>query len=1087
MQEDEDLIEDEVSNEEDLEKEQPLSKGNPITNLIKNPLGSIANKLSGLFGKKKKQKKSLIKSVLEKIPFKVKIFIGLAIIFILIAVIIIMLIGDLATKETITTRNNAVKSLAIDENSSEASKLALELFQNYDSLIGFTTDQLQQIYQTFLDNNSNENNYILTSGKKEFGKEDGSKFTINAKRSLYQHIQRTEKYNFNKIKWKEYTHTQDGIDIETEENDELELIFPKGIDEDTKATLLKTTAPYLLTQDIPFGLLCGMVGYSGNRTSNDITIAEKFTYQVIKESLTKITLNKYDLETIKYKTSYDDVNYNRYTYSYTVNTYSNGYQELVSETAPELQETTHEITPEAKIDGTTQYLHDIYWYVAEAKTYDASIVNNFNYTKYNNSDVEQIKNPDSNTLVNTIEINELANDILPKQVNSNGGRPTDKNGNPEAPTSTETKKAEYIKKEGNTYVYEKEWKDKLSPMSTDYQPLNYNTAKEFNTKSDDTYSNYETDKTIVDESKFVEKNPSGTSIFDKYTKEDKNVKLFGMSILDIIDSNSGIYKKYLSGSSNISEYEGIGRNKLKLAYTEVKNMLNSLIKKIGSDDKSNQDVAFNSYTTGIASEEALPFVYGTSLGYQVTTLSFSSSSTTGHASGLDLLRMFIHSFEGDGSSSGGGMFDENYNHVTDETKAKYYKVYDAKDGVFTVGYGVNINANFDKVKEALAEVGTTINSISDISYGMYLDKSAIDKVEDIALQNKLDIVVNETQGLDLTEYQIHALASRAYVHGTTAVSSGSSAQPFRGFYEKYWHQDTDDQYESLYEQYKDKQTATQEIVSKVNFSHQLFTECLDIYVSQSFDSQYPGYETRQRAEFTLFSTGYYSPLQLFYRKGGASPGNVQLLDGSGNVDITACLDLQIWFEENIFGNNIHAGTSISPGPGTHSLNLDPSIPRGSYYSAKTLEYAKKVGGGQHFEYKGVESGYKAVGENNLGIFQCTWWAQSRGTQYLADNGWSGSYIGDRGALGDGRLVASKISEQYGVPLNTNINNIKANSIASFSGGANGHVVYIEAVGNDYYVISHCGSGHTWYGVDIIPKGSNVFYPFAGSVCLDDML
>ena len=672
-----------------------LPKGNPISNFVRDPLGSIGSAIMGLLGKRKGKKKSGLKEIWNKIPLKIKIIIAIAVIFLLLAVVMIMLIGDLATQTAVNGRTNAVSALAIDENSTEASKLALELYQNYDSLIGFTTEQLEKIYSEFLNNDSNENNYLLMSGKKEFGEDGGSIYSYKAKRTLYQHIQRTEKYNFNKIVWKEYTHTEDAVDMETEENSELELIFPKGIDEATKNTLLKTTAPYLLTQDIPLGLWCGMVGYSGNRTSVDSNTSEKFTYQVLKEALSKITLNKYDLETVKYQTTYDDYNLNTYTYKYTVNVYSNGYEEIVSRTTPELKATTNTVTQEKRIDGTTQYIHDIFWYVAEAITYDAEIINNFNYTKYIDSDVEQIKNPDSNTLVSKTEINERYQNIVAEQINSNGGRPKDSNGNDQAPTSTVERSAEYIQKEGYTYVNEKEWRDKLTPTATDYNFFDYNTAKEYNTTSDEKYSNFETDKKLVEVSKFEESNPSGTSIFDEYAEEDSATKLFGMSIIDLLDSNNGIYGKYLNGG-NVSEYEGIGRNKLKLPYTEVKNILNSLTIKASSEDKNIQNVSFNSYTTGSAVEGALPFVYGQSLGYKVTSLGFNSSASI-VVSGISLLKEYIRSFEGTGpdiTANGEGV--------------ECYTAYLDAGGDLTVGYGINITGN-PAYKTQLEELmGTTI-------------------------------------------------------------------------------------------------------------------------------------------------------------------------------------------------------------------------------------------------------------------------------------------------------------------------------------------------------------------------------------------
>ena len=46
------------------------------------------------------------------------------------------------------------------------------------------------------------------------------------------------------------------------------------------------------------------------------------------------------------------------------------------------------------------------------------------------------------------------------------------------------------------------------------------------------------------------------------------------------------------------------------------------------------------------------------------------------------------------------------------------------------------------------------------------------------------------------------------------------------------------------------------------------------------------------------------------------------------------------------------------------------------------------------------------------------------------------------------------------------------------------------MGNDYYVISHCGSGVAWHGVSIVPKtvnGLGSSYGFVGFVKMDDIV
>ncbi len=1029
-------------------------------NALRHPLEALKERMNLGFLKKKKKKTSFVKRVWNGLPLTAKIVITIAVVSLVLIIVILLSIGDNTSKKAVTTRSKGVSKLNITEQSPKASQFALELYEKYDSLIGFTTSDLNTLYEEFQKDTSNQNKYLLSSGKKKFGSSTGEKYTIDQELSLYQHIQRTEKYNFNKIRWREYTHSSDDQPIDTELNEELELHLPKGIDEETRETLLKTTSPYILTQDIPLGFLSGMVAQSGGVSSTSSNTSEKFVYQILKEALSKITVNKYVLQSIKLNSSYQDCDYNEYEVTYYVNTWDNGYEEYVSEDDPVFIKTVrHETTEEKKIDNTEQYNSETYWYVADAFTYDRVIKNNFNYTKYSEADVQSLNNPDNNTLINTITIDEKSEDVEQKKVNEGGKtKPTDDDGNSLPPDSSNVKrKYSYIQKQGNEYVYEKEWKDKLSAGSTENKEYSYDTAKEFNTKNDEIYTNMPTDKSLMAEDKFNEKFPSGKSIFDTFAKENTSLKLYGMSIVDLMDTNSGIYSKYLLRSSSNSNLEGISREKLKPAYNQVKNILNSLITKANSEGEV--EMNFNSYTTGYATDGSLPFVYGSSLGYSGVNMSMATNSS--YISASNLLKEYLRSWEGIGFET-----DPESTKIKEEGENKYYKV--ASNG--TVGHGVDINVNPQWKAELEEQLGTTI-----VFGETYIPCELVDAIEDRFMNEQLSKV--EEKYPDLKTYQKHALVVRMY--------NWPDISGFANYYPSMYNESTDDRYESVYEQYKDKPTLTSEIKSKATEDSILYKE----YLSTPDHGSGYSLKSRRFAEWCLFSLGYYDRLQKFYTEGGSTPVG-DLVDSSGNINQDKVNELQLWYEDNIFSGAFHGGSNGG------DFKLDSNC---KWYSAKTEEYAKKVKpsqngivGGEYFDYDHTIEDHKAVGKYfNLGMFQCTWWSNCRQAQYLTEMGYQGEI---KFSLGDGRTTAEGFASAYNLPLNTDFHAIRPHSVASEGSGGTGHTFFVEAVGknsqgHNCIVISHCGSGHAWHGVDVIDTDvkNGVFYTFTGSVCLDDLL
>ena len=102
--------------------------------------------------------------------------------------------------------------------------------------------------------------------------------------------------------------------------------------------------------------------------------------------------------------------------------------------------------------------------------------------------------------------------------------------------------------------------------------------------------------------------------------------------------------------------------------------------------------------------------------------------------------------------------------------------------------------------------------------------------------------------------------------------------------------------------------------------------------------------------------------------------------------------------------------------------------------------------------------------------------------YSSSGGEINGPIGKGNALGDGGQVASEMAEVYGVPT-YKVNELEVGKHYVFS--INGHVVYVEAVGNTEIVVSHCGSGTDWYGVSAVSRNSSQIN--GTYVCMEDIL
>lgn len=137
----------------------------------------------------------------------------------------------------------------------------------------------------------------------------------------------------------------------------------------------------------------------------------------------------------------------------------------------------------------------------------------------------------------------------------------------------------------------------------------------------------------------------------------------------------------------------------------------------------------------------------TGIDYGVTTLDFNlftTSNSISYSGSNSLLKQMIRKFEGTGQAA------------SDPTK---YRMYLDAGNHLTVGYGILLNH---------ATSGNTVNgnAISALGYvlqeGVEVPKDIVDAMEEEELNSTIEKILQDTEGLNLTDYQINALVSRAY-------------------------------------------------------------------------------------------------------------------------------------------------------------------------------------------------------------------------------------------------------------------------------------------------------------------------------------
>lgn len=370
-----------------------------------------------------------INELWKRLTIKQKLIVVAIIVIIVIIILAAALLMSMISETTNVASDNVDKFIASYDKLDKESK---ELFDDKSSLILLKLSDVNNIYKQFVaDNKGGSETQTLMQyeiGNNDVKETDIDKRIINIddKLPLYKHILMTEKYNFNLIKWQKFSHnnnTAGDLKVKFVEDKEKGLKYPddtKFEDGSTNPSPMKLekfidlTLPYLQTWYIPLAMSNASI-VSG--TEKDSSRSPQFSYNIIKEAYSNVVVNWYELKehtlNTKYYT-YDKVKKHDNLYGLEVikRTYGDGSVQYsyrtnhLSKVSVEDERISYDTSTDSGLAGGNknpmkeEYVgeSDKYkstFYLKEADTFDAKIINNFNYKVFLESDVKNRTNANS--------------------------------------------------------------------------------------------------------------------------------------------------------------------------------------------------------------------------------------------------------------------------------------------------------------------------------------------------------------------------------------------------------------------------------------------------------------------------------------------------------------------------------------------------------------------------------------------------------------------------------------------------------------------------------------------------------------------
>ncbi len=236
---------------------------------------------------------------------------------------------------------------------------------------------------------------------------------------LYKHILLTEKYNFNEIKWEKYGHGYAGSPCEMTADVNLGLTYPQDQSNTNLNSFIDFTFPYLQNWLVPLAMHSGLMANSNNEKNSK---SANFAYSVLKDAMSDITVNRYDISKCELKTRYKEYDVVTYEKKYSIyyDTWDKERKYPNYKLIQDYTETNREhVNTRLDSSGNVNPMLEEYvsknvtvtpeYYIKEANMFDVRISNVFNYIQYNDNDVENRRENTQGFTGTSIAVGEAVN------------------------------------------------------------------------------------------------------------------------------------------------------------------------------------------------------------------------------------------------------------------------------------------------------------------------------------------------------------------------------------------------------------------------------------------------------------------------------------------------------------------------------------------------------------------------------------------------------------------------------------------------------------------------------------------------------
>lgn len=243
-----------------------------------------------------------IKQLWNKLPLKIKLIciaIGVAVLIIALFLIVIL---EYTTNESYNTIIGYMETIESPE--------AKSAYESTGSLLFLTDDDIKNISENYLASikDKADVSYDIFSKEYKFANSNNSGVPLQngaigfgEKKTIYEHILNAERYNFNRIVWKEYDRdSTTAKDVEMVVDEKTRLQYPKDDKRDLKY-FTEFIYPYLQSWIIPFSMMAGI-----STTAQASVRASDFAYEIINSAYSKIEMEKRNLESYNLHKQYKE-------------------------------------------------------------------------------------------------------------------------------------------------------------------------------------------------------------------------------------------------------------------------------------------------------------------------------------------------------------------------------------------------------------------------------------------------------------------------------------------------------------------------------------------------------------------------------------------------------------------------------------------------------------------------------------------------------------------------------------------------------------------------------------------------------------